>query len=177
MKPDTPTAPQPEVMLDIETLGLAPGCVILSIGAVGEHGEFDTAIDIASCLEAGLTIEAGTLEWWLQQHGPRRDHMVDQLPLGAALDKLTAWLPKNALIWSKGPSFDVAILEAAYRTVRRPAPWHFRNLRDLRTALAILPKPEDLPPNRRPHDALSDARYQWKQLQCARAMAVDSYDD
>jgi len=52
------------VMLDIETLGVSPGCVILSLSAVefdintGELGEsFNMGIDIKSCVDAGLTID------------------------------------------------------------------------------------------------------------------------
>lgn len=76
-------APQPEpapaaaplatdVMVDLETFGTQGNAVIAAIGAVGfdegaifRFGDYTTGIDIQTCLDAGLTINGGTLYWWL----------------------------------------------------------------------------------------------------------------
>ena len=63
------------VMLDLETLGTAPGCAVLSVGAVPfdvengvrEDWAFYAEISLVSCLAAGLTIDPQTLAWWLKQ--------------------------------------------------------------------------------------------------------------
>lgn len=69
-------------MLDIETLGLDPGASIVAIGAVrfseSHLGDtFQRSISLASCENAGLTIDAETLEWWLTQDELAKDQLVD----------------------------------------------------------------------------------------------------
>lgn len=62
------------VMVDIETVGLERGSAIVEIGAVqfepdGLIGEtFYASVSLTSCQEAGLSIDADTLEWWLGDH-------------------------------------------------------------------------------------------------------------
>lgn len=66
------------VMVDLETLGTKPGSVILSIGAVtfdldgsGRDGRtFYQRVNIQSCLDAGMTVDGDTVEWWFH---PDRD--------------------------------------------------------------------------------------------------------
>ncbi|POO54357.1 hypothetical protein CPJ18_02345 [Agrobacterium rosae] len=62
-----------DLMIDIETLGTAPGSVILSVGAVtfnaetGEFGEgFYAAVEPQSAVDMGLTIDVSTLKWWME---------------------------------------------------------------------------------------------------------------
>ena len=62
------------VMVDIETLGNKSRSVILSISAVkfdiktGEtFEEFHRTIDLKTCLDVGLEINADTFYWWTQQ--------------------------------------------------------------------------------------------------------------
>ena len=58
-------------MIDIETVGLERGSAIVEIGAVQFEpvamiGEtFHASVSLTSCQEAGLTIDADTVEWWL----------------------------------------------------------------------------------------------------------------
>jgi DNA polymerase III epsilon subunit-like protein len=81
------------VMVDIETLGLDPGAAILSIGAVrfdtdGLGATFERNIGLESCQEAGLTIDAGTLEWWLQQDADAQHVLTGGESLVDALEAL-----------------------------------------------------------------------------------------
>lgn len=62
------------VMVDLETLGTRPGCVILSIGAVVFDEEdkmlgrkFYVEINQNSCTELGLYVDPSTMEWWKKQ--------------------------------------------------------------------------------------------------------------
>src|ERR1700722_15302540 len=61
------------IMLDLETLGLNPGCAILQISAVakvldlGRTNYFDSLISIDSNASKGLMGEADTLTWWNKQ--------------------------------------------------------------------------------------------------------------
>ena len=75
--------PHPHIMVDLETMGTAPGSAIVSLGAVafdpvaGTLGEeFYRVITLGSCQRAGLTIDAGTIGWWLQQSDSARAELV-----------------------------------------------------------------------------------------------------
>lgn len=135
------------VMIDLETLGVTPGSVILSIGAVtfsvnDPPGiQLALEIDAADAQRAGLTIDAATVAWWLGQGEAARLAVTrgDRLPLSDALRTLEAWLGARRIgdgslrVWAHGPSFDLAILAAAYRIVGLPTPWRYQEERDTRT--------------------------------------------
>ena len=80
------------VMVDIETLGREPGCVVVSIGAVefgyGIKDELDLDVAPTSCQRAGLDIDAETLAWWLTQGEAARSQLLGGQPLAEALDEL-----------------------------------------------------------------------------------------
>jgi exodeoxyribonuclease VIII len=82
-----------DVMLDLETLGTAPGSVIVSIGACAfapgmeekEWRRFETApISVASCQAVGLTVDKATVEWWKGQDAEARAVVVAAEAGGAA---------------------------------------------------------------------------------------------
>lgn len=131
------------IMLDLETLGTNPGCVVVSIGAVpfdpvkGYVGDgFYRPIALKSAQEAGLTIMADTVGWWLQQSSEARGALfANPAPLAFALDEFSLWWRENqgVEVWGHGASFDPPILEAAYAAVGRRVPWRFPDVRDTRT--------------------------------------------
>lgn len=162
------------VMIDLETFGVRPGSVILSIGAVrfcpqsGELGQtFHQTISLASCLQYGLTIDPSTVAWWLKQSEAAQ--VVLKAAAGSAAQDLpvvfaefSAWLrsgPSKPLIWGCGANFDNVLLRAAYERCDLRAPWSpfddrcFRTLKDGNADLE--PKREGVH-----HDALDDALHQ-----------------
>ena len=145
------------IMLDIETLGLEPGCVILSIGACrfdhdGPTGEdWYAEIDIADCRGHGLTVDNETYEWWREQG--EWAPVDGETPLREALAQLTDWAGDADEWWANSPKFDMAILEAAYDAVGLDAPWAYHELRDVRTVRA-LPGAVKLEMEGREHHAL-----------------------
>jgi hypothetical protein len=163
-----------DVMVDLETLGTTPGSAIVAIGAV----EFDMqnlvlgyrfyrTISLKSCVAAGLTIEADTVTWWLGRTDAARRAITGGTPLALvdALNEFTAFRAKcapsdNVRVWGNGPSFDNALLSAAYRAVGLEQPWRFWNDRCLRTLSALFPSVEKLPREGVHHHALDDAEYQ-----------------
>lgn len=141
------------VMVDLETLGVKSGCVIVSIGAVEfdfENGAtnktFYEHINIQSCLDVGLFVNGETLVWWLQQPDRSRLELCkNNKPLQDVLNLFTNFLKnvdtnmKNIQIWGNGSSFDLGILASAYSACKLPTPWMFWNERDVRTLVYLYP--------------------------------------
>ncbi len=138
------------VMLDLETLGTEPGCVVLQIGAVefdlftGETGRtYKADISIKSCLDAGLTIDPDTMCWWMQQSDEAKA-LFDQegkITLWDALDGFNKFYKAEQRIWGNSNRFDLGILEAAYKMTRHEkTPWKHTSERDVRTIADLVPE-------------------------------------
>lgn len=108
-------------MIDLETLGTNPGCVILSIGAVRFDSKkpgdwFYSRIDLQSSLDAGFRIESDTLMWWFR-HG---ESAIEHSALGGemildALIRFRKFLGGGNLeIWGNGATFDNVILRGSF---------------------------------------------------------------
>jgi len=165
-------------MLDIETLGNKTNSVILSIGAcyfepkTGEIGDtLSVHVNAASCVDAGLDMDASTVLWWLDQGKDAQQKILDGqergMILGGALLKLCEFIDDNAQVWGNGATFDNAILKNAYEKTNTIVPWKFWNDRDVRTIVELgyqigfNPK-KDMPFEGVRHDALDDAIHQAK---------------
>jgi exodeoxyribonuclease VIII len=70
------------------------------------------------------------------------------------------WQSKR--IWAQGPTFDMNILEHAYKSFGRLLPWKYYIVRDSRTIFSLWP---DLPKPPTSHHALQDCRRQIDMLQ------------
>ena len=167
-----------DVMVDIETLGTAPGSVVLSIGAVAfdasredETGwlTWDShAISVASSKAVGLEVDAAKILWWSQQSFEVR-HLVNEAMAGGkhivnALQEFARWFPAGARLWGNGSDFDNVLLTAAYKRVNVEQPWKFYNNRCFRTMKNLYPQvaaPEFLGLK---HDAAADALHQTRHL-------------
>ena len=156
------------IMLDIETLGTKPGCVILSVGGVRfgkEIGDtFSATIDLQDSIDRGFKIDASTLRWWLSQSGESKEVFSEAgEPVSVVLQRFSRWCGKRPFIWGNSPSFDCSILFAAYRMVGKDAPWHWYDERCYRTAKRILPFVASYREGVH-HNALDDAMTQAKHL-------------
>jgi len=133
-------------MVDVETLGIKPGSVILSIGAIifnpfsdgiesTEESSFYVNIDLKSSMDLGLKVDSKTLQWWWDQKRdlPRRSLMENTELLPVALVKLSRFLNGTNHVWSHGASFDPVLLQSAYDACDLECPWKFYNLLDTRT--------------------------------------------
>lgn len=159
------------VMIDIETLGTAANSVILSIGAVSFDAdglladEFYSNINIDSCLDKGLAVEGRTILWWMGQSDEARAALgLNERSLTGALvglDSAFDW--RDTLIWCNGLSFDLPILDTAYRACGMQAPWQYYNGRDYRTIKGELDRDVFKSLEVKPtvgHNALADAKAQ-----------------
>lgn len=157
-------------MLDLETMGTAPGSAIVQIGAVDfsiyKVGKpFSVNIDLASCVNAGLRIEPQTVMWWMQQNEEARKSLtVDCVPLRDALTQFSEWIGKDtAAIWGDGAAFDNVLLASAYKVTKIARPWHYANDRCYRTLKNLFPVERIL--SDCSHNATADAIAQAKQVQ------------
>lgn len=171
------------LMLDLETMGKRSGCAIVSIGAVefdintGETGkEFYVHVDLQSCLDVGLFVEASTIYWWLQQsEAARLELCKNNIDIHTALSKLGGFMLElgDFQIWGNSANFDIGILEAAvFACGYTKVPWYFRNERDVRTLVSFAPQiKEHYPFTGVIHNPIDDCKHQiaycseiWKKL-------------
>lgn len=160
------------VMADIEGLGTEPGSVITSIGAVFvsikgvSKCSFYERIDIQSCMDVGLNVDAGTLMWWFKQPDAARLELTRKgRPIFDVLEDFTAFLRyRDVRIWGNGASFDPVMLEEAYRACDMQAPWHYANARCHRTLVNTFPTIKKPAIVGTKHNALADAKAQAKHL-------------
>lgn len=170
-------------MLDLETMSTRPDGAIVAIGAVrfdaaDLHEEFYINIDLQSCLDAGLKIDAGTVMWWLKQ-GDQARAALAQNPqhLNVALLEFSKYLHDglnptkdlmaNIRVWGNGSDFDNAMLANAYRASLLDQPWPFWGNRCFRTLKSEfdLVGAEMHTRIGTHHQALDDAKHQARHLQ------------
>lgn len=152
------------VMIDLETMDTASTAAIVSIGAVkfdkdGISDEFYSIIDLADCVQHGLTMSPSTVQWWISQ--PNKSDTFDgnkSKLLSSALLKFGGWIPDNARVWGNGSDFDNAILRNAYNACSLSVPWKYYNNCCYRTFKNLFPTPIDRVGTH--HNALDDARSQ-----------------
>lgn len=153
------------VMIDLETMDTAPTAAIVSIGAVqfnnlGIVKEFYKVIDLESCVRAGLTMSASTVNWWLRQ--PNKTDTFDENKselLSSVLNSFNGWMPDNSRVWGNGSDFDNAILSNAYNTSVIVRPWRYYNNACYRTLKNLAPDVKIARVGSH-HNALDDARSQ-----------------
>lgn len=175
-------------MVDLETLGTGKRAAILQIGAVkfdpfgpllSEVPQRDGPntlflnLDLASVLELGMECDAGTIMWWMQNSDAARQSLQSPAPVSVkiALPKLKGFCEpwKTTKVWSKGPSFDIAILGEAYRLMG--SKWgicSYVNERCPRTVLDLAGINDYAPADSTGgvyHNALDDA---WKQARAVQ---------
>lgn len=158
------------LVVDLETLGTVPGCVILSIGAVffdenGLGAEFYKVINKRSCEEAGLLVNQDTVDWWNKQSMDAtqvlRDAETSVDTLASVLEEFNAFIKQDTgvKVWGNGADFDNPILAKAYEAVGVKQGWLPYNGRCYRTLKNIAPGPKLVRVGTY-HNALDDAKSQ-----------------
>jgi len=157
------------VMIDLETLSTQYNAVILVIAAIKfeihekkEIDHFYERIDINSCKQLGMVECKKTRKWWMNQPKAIRDEAFsgNRSSIFNVLKKFTKWFSGSTYIWSNGSSFDIPILDEAYRRCKLQAPWRFFNIRDVRTLYHLGDIYSNDIPKENMHNALSDCRRQ-----------------
>lgn len=165
------------VMLDIETLGKKPGCVVLSIGACafnpfgdGYSYEFYQNIDPKDGEDVwGLSVDPDTVRWWKGQSEESRAHLVpDRIGTMEAAYAFGDWFKSvnGKEVWCQGATFDVPIMDAVFSATGQIAPWKYYDVRDTRTIYDICGlDPRTVKHEGTYHNALDDAIHQVKCVQ------------
>ncbi len=129
---DTNNTPRKvHVMHDIETWAVKSARpVLLSLGAVKFNGDeivdrFHVRIDPVDCQRYGLEIEAGTVDWWMDE--ARAAARAQLLAMGkndlfTVLDGFAMWVRDTPVDqrgsgWSCGSNFDLTKLKAIYQKI------------------------------------------------------------
>ena len=158
------------LMIDIEGLATGPDATILTIAAQSfdpfATGYVDRQYYARVTLESqeNRAIEDHTIEWWATQGAAMDEAFMEEgrIPLDQALDSLYKIAWQHDIIWANGPTYDMNILEHAYKSYGKNMPWRYYKIRDARTIYSLWP---DLPKPPTSHHALEDCRRQIDMLQ------------
>lgn len=168
-----------DIMVDLETLGLPPTGAVVSIGAVffDLHTqtlgpEYHATIHLGSAMADGGTVDPGTIMFWLGQPDAARNALrFNTRHIHAVLDEFSDWIKQtcrheDVRPWGNGASFDLTLLNSAYKRAGRKTPWHFANERCFRTIRNMYPQIEYNPDDKgvAAHNALEDAKFQARHL-------------
>jgi hypothetical protein len=160
-----------DLMIDLEGLATGPDTTILTIAAQAFDpfgtGYYDQQYYARITLESqpDRSIDQGTLEWWATQPSAAKDEAFmeeGRIPLDVALDSLGKLIWHAKRVWAQGPTYDMNILEHAYKSYDKALPWQFYSVRDSRTVFSLWP---ELPRPAISHHALEDCRRQIDMLQ------------
>ena len=167
-----------DLMIDLETMGTKPGCVVLSIGAcffdvvTGKITDtFYIVLDSEQQKNQGRTVDPSTMKWWSMQSNAAKKVFTDPKEnVCMALSKFINFIYKHGTIskihpWGNGSTFDISILENLFQMYGIKVPWLFYNVMDVRTFVSFqakgikVPKLEGVN-----HHALDDAINQAKHV-------------
>lgn len=141
--------PHDAIMVDIETAGTKPGCVVLTIGAavfVPQTGEvkstFYEKISFKESVLRGLCVEPDTWAWWQKQDEAARVEAFsgtkNLAEVALAFDQWVFTHKRVKDFWCQGMNFDYPIWEEAFKRGsmgRFPVPYNAK--RDTRTVYTV----------------------------------------
>lgn len=177
----------PCAMVDLETLGMAPGGAILRVGIVPfslEHGAERVSLrhewlDVGCSREAnedgGREIDPDTVDWWSRQ-SPEAVAALSVPPVHRTVGDLKRCVveflaevqrqhDRPLVLWAKPPTFDLDLLRDLVGKVDWPI--KYWNERCLRTLISVteglgLPGPSEVEKGTA-HSAVEDAAWQARQ--------------
>ena len=159
------------LILDLETLDTKPSAIVLSIGAVlfnqfGIQSEFYADLNFETQLSQKRTMSQSTLNWWMNQTTGRKFNFPTS-PYQEQLTQFLTWLnprvniDKDFKAWGNGSGFDLTIIESLLVNAGLEIPWHYFQIRDLRTFREYVADGERIERDtEQTHNALVDARNQ-----------------
>jgi len=164
--------------IDLETIDTRPQATVLSLGAVKfdphsaiePHSELYLKISVDDQDRLGRTTSDSTIEWWSKQDPKIMEEAFDQTG-AVSVEQALAQVSKFAVgvdtLWGQGYGFDYTILEDMYRSIGKPIPWNFWQIRDSRTLFGVCNEDPRKKIQNDLHNALADAYFQSKAIQIA----------
>lgn len=166
-------------MLDIETMGMPPSGALVGLGfcffdvkteTIGP--KFYRAVNLATSVRAGMTMDPSTVMFWLGQPDPARQAIMwSTTALDQTLREFNEFLaqhcrPRDLRMYGNAPTFDLTIMRAAYKLTGIECPWHYTNERDFRTLRAMYPSVVYDPSEKGDgaHQADHDAEFQVRHI-------------
>jgi hypothetical protein len=167
-----------KLMIDIETIGQAPGCRVLSFAAfgfskTGEQVQIYKRLNADEQISHGLTDDVETLEWWSKQDAEiRKDTFSGKESVESAIADFKTFFYKNFStfygqgfqVWCCGADFDFAILRKLFEVYGFKLPWKYYSQCDYRTLKTLFPEIKEAEKNGCAHSALLDAMAQMRGL-------------
>jgi hypothetical protein len=156
------------LMVDLETLSVAPDAVILTLGAV-HFDPFDKGIINELYIKFDLddqdvlkrSIDPLTLDWWAKQDSKIMEEAFSpdgRTKVNDAINQFHKFAWGCDKFWSHGAVFDLMIIENLYRQLNKSFPWNFWEIRDTRTLFDLGINPNMSKDSL--HNALEDAKRQ-----------------
>lgn len=175
-----------DIMVDIETLGTKPGCIVLTVGAalfVPQTGEvkstFYERIAFEDSVLRGLVVEPDTYAWWQKQdEEARKEAFSGEKNLSEVALAFEQWVRSHKGVqdfWCQGTDFDYPIWEAAFkRGSIANFPVKFYQKRDTRTVYSVAGfDPAMLTREGTYHNALDDTLHQIRCVhECYRRLGM-----
>ena len=191
--------------MDIETLGISANSVVLSMGFClfddEQEQSFSEIVDsgvevffnVDAQKDAGRDIRQSTLDWWAEQGEEARrvleatDTIMPRdfydecfYPYLEKHDVNPNWALKNCRWFTRGPHFDIAIVDDLFEDFNVTAPWKYYNVRDIRTWLECHGMPDNLklvkPDEMVAHNALHDAAFDAYMMQQVKHKPLEDLD-
>lgn len=180
-----------DIMLDLESMGVGNNPALIQVAAVAfdsetgdELGVFDEKVDLQSSIDAGLTITAGTIKFWMTHASVNQDtrnivmsetgdHGKQGNNLLGVLHRFNLWYTditkddKKGVVWGNGSASDNVWLRSAYAAVSMTCPFNFRDdmcMRSLKTYAKRKGYKNDVVFVGNQHDGLDDCRHQIKDV-------------
>lgn len=172
-------------MIDLETMGTAPGSAIVAIGAVAFdaekiHDTFYQTVSLESSVAWGLTVDASTVMWWMQQSDAARAEICDPMcyNLKHTLQIMRTWTRMEGKdisgVWGNGATFDNVLIRVAMEKTGVTPPWKFWQDKCYRTVKGAHPE-IDIVKEGTAHKAIDDALSQAKHLMVINKSAGGIY--
>jgi hypothetical protein len=164
--------------IDLETLDITPNATVLTLGGVKfnphntqePHSKIYFKISVDDQDRLGRTASDSTIEWWSKQDPEIMAEAFDQnnaITVEKLCEEIARWAVGVDLFWGQGYGFDFTMLEDMFRSVQRPIPWQFWQIRDSRTLFGLCKLDPRKSMQTNLHNAADDAYYQAKAVQLA----------
>ena len=154
------------LVIDLETIGTKPGCIVTEVGAalfsanpfIAGTLELNEEIDYASSKRAGFKADKKTVAWWADKlslpAAARKDyeryfanHWMAARSVKASISNISMFynkvmerIPAGEKLYLVGNDidFDKSILEHYFAATCTPIPWHYRDWLSLPTVVWLV---------------------------------------